>query len=210
MSFLRVLLVASTLVCIPVAQATLIFSFSFNSDLVGDIPGANPPGEYIPGPITGEIHLPDASKNGKRPAEKVVITGIGKHTQFGHLPLPFIVIDDGITQGNWFVGANSFSVNGTSIDFWEFDSFHSNHSNSIASEQLNLGATDGFLFPFFRVVLRNEQSSQLTFQFLTGSSSDPDFVPLSATVPAPSVLALLVIGCAGLCFSWRRRPVASR
>lgn len=195
MSFLRMLLVVLTLAWVSAAQASLIFRFSFNSNAAGEIPG----------PITGEIHLVDVS--GPQKATKVVITGIGSHAPvFGHA-LPFVVTENDTPKDGWIVGNNSFTVQGTSIDLWNFDAFH-NHLASIVSEQLQLGST-GALTPFFMVGVLDAQNA-LVFRS-TLSIDFPEFVLLQqGSAPAPSVLVLLAIGCTALVLvSRRRRPATA-
>ena len=195
MNFLRMLLFALTLAWVSAAHASLIFKFSFNSDAAGEIPG----------PITGEIHL--ANVSGPQKATKLVITGIGSHFPvFGHT-LPFVVTENDTPKDGWIVGNNSFTVQGTSIDLWNFDAFH-DHSASIVLEQLQLGST-GALTPFFLVGVLDTQNALL---FRSTLSIDfPEFVLLQqGSAPAPSVLVLLAIGCTALVLvSRRRRPATA-
>ena len=189
MDFLRMLLAVCTLLVAPAAHAMLIFSFSFDDSAGGGTAG----------PITGEVHLLEIT--GPQKPTKVLLTGIGSHSQFGHaLPPPI----DVMTNGWVFNISNAFFVvEDTDITAWNFSSFHE-HS-SVLTEILDLGIQGGGLH--FLAVRVLGQAPQIT-----RSSTDPDFLLLhQASAPAPTVLALLVIGSVGLCFARRRKPgVASR
>src|SRR5262245_34775996 len=117
----------------PIVHASLIFSFSFD----------NSGGGNTAGPITGEIHGLEDNK-AQQAATKVVITGIGSHTLFGH-SLPFDVIG-----GGWTVGNNAFAVTGGSLVGWNFASIHDHLTQTVTFELLDLG-TNGSGLPVFAV-----------------------------------------------------------
>ena len=184
----------------PMVQASLIFSFSF------DTPVANTP----PTPITGEIRFKNDS--GQQAASSVIITSIGSHTK-GH-PFPLDVLRDDVPGDGWTLGNNLFTVTGGVITSWNFFAFHDHMPDltSILFEFLEIGTgiltsppTPPVQAPFLRIRFSNQQADELT-ESITG----PTFILLNGnSVPAPSVLLLLGIGVAGLQAVRRRQRIAA-
>ena len=181
MQLLRKLLLSVALFCVPpLAQASLIFNFSFDNTLGS-----------VPGPITGQI---GGLQNGSQlPASELIITGIGSHGKFGH-GLPFDVI-----AGGWQVFVNSFTVSlAGAITSWSFHASHSDLNGVIDSEDLDITSNGpgGAPFSIFSVKPTGQQFGITAAEGIQ--------ITRLGEVPSPSTLFLLGLGLLTL-FSLSRR-----
>ena len=162
-----------------IAQAVLIFDFSFD----------NTTGNTA-GPITGEIHFNEVTDFTSAAAAKVIITGVGDHTNTTFMT-PFDVI-----TGGWNLQTNSFTVSLGVITDWDF--YAVDGSSDVGhdfNDLLDLGSKGTYNPEFWS---ENKAIVKQTIAVL----DDINFTPHQ--VPEPSTVPLMVIGLAVLGFTRRK------